>query len=449
MAHRLATDRTLRDGGARGAAPAPRGLRARRRWKRRCAVTSRRCDRAAGGRVRRPALRPRDHGRLGVAGARDRRAAAATTTRSRCSRRAPCDYVTWRNALPAGESDVSGVDVRRFPVAAERDLDAFNALLGDAVPRAAARARRSSSGCGARARRRRPSWTRWPRRRTASTPSCSSPTSITRPTGGSRRRRAGRCSCPPPTTSRRCASRSTTRCSRGRAPSRSSPAPRRTSSARASGWGIARPRSPGSGSTSRRRPTCPGSAPAIPSTVRTRSTRDASTPARAARRWSRITRPTARAAARRTWCSSARWPWSCRRCPGCATSGSCPTRTRRRPSPGPGWSCARARTRACPSCCWRPSRPSVPGLVNARSAVLKDHCLRANAGLFYETADEFAAALDLLVTDDELRRAHGRGRAAVRAGALPLAGRARPLSRAHRGRGGPGPPPRGGLRGGH
>jgi glycosyltransferase involved in cell wall biosynthesis len=51
----------------------------------------------------------------------------------------------------------------------------------------------------------------------------------------------------------------------------------------------------------------------------------------------------------------------------------------------------------------------VPGLVNARSAVLKDHCLRANAGLFYETAEEFAAALDLLVTDDGLRRAMGAG----------------------------------------
>jgi glycosyltransferase involved in cell wall biosynthesis len=49
----------------------------------------------------------------------------------------------------------------------------------------------------------------------------------------------------------------------------------------------------------------------------------------------------------------------------------------------------------------------VPGLVNARSAVLKDHCLRANAGLFYGDADEFAAALDLLVTDDTLRRGRG------------------------------------------
>ena len=39
--------------------------------------------------------------------------------------------------------------------------------------------------------------------------------------------------------------------------------------------------------------------------------------------------------------------------------------------------------------------------------MLKDHCLRANAGLFYADADEFAAALDLLVTDAALRRGMG------------------------------------------
>jgi len=37
------------------------------------------------------------------------------------------DYVTWRNELPAGESEESGVRVRRFPVEEERDLGAFNA----------------------------------------------------------------------------------------------------------------------------------------------------------------------------------------------------------------------------------------------------------------------------------------------------------------------------------
>ena len=38
------------------------------------------------------------------------------------------DYVTWRNALPEGTSDVNGVEVRRFAAVAERDLDAFNAM---------------------------------------------------------------------------------------------------------------------------------------------------------------------------------------------------------------------------------------------------------------------------------------------------------------------------------
>jgi len=35
------------------------------------------------------------------------------------------DYITWRNELPAGESDVNGVRVRRFPVRSERDPDRF------------------------------------------------------------------------------------------------------------------------------------------------------------------------------------------------------------------------------------------------------------------------------------------------------------------------------------
>jgi glycosyltransferase involved in cell wall biosynthesis len=45
----------------------------------------------------------------------------------------------------------------------------------------------------------------------------------------------------------------------------------------------------------------------------------------------------------------------------------------------------------------------VPGLVNARSEVLKEHCLRSNGGLFYEDADEFVEALDLLVGQPALR----------------------------------------------
>jgi len=53
----------------------------------------------------------------------------------------------------------------------------------------------------------------------------------------------------------------------------------------------------------------------------------------------------------------------------------------------------------------------TPGLVNAGSAVLKEHCLRSNAGLFYADGDEFAEALDLLVRQEGLRAAlgaHGR-----------------------------------------
>jgi len=38
------------------------------------------------------------------------------------------DYVTWRNELPAGRSRDGGVEVERFPVEEERDLDSFNAF---------------------------------------------------------------------------------------------------------------------------------------------------------------------------------------------------------------------------------------------------------------------------------------------------------------------------------
>ncbi len=37
------------------------------------------------------------------------------------------DYITWRNEYPPGESEVGGVRVKRYPVARERDIAAFNA----------------------------------------------------------------------------------------------------------------------------------------------------------------------------------------------------------------------------------------------------------------------------------------------------------------------------------
>ena len=59
----------------------------------------------------------------------------------------------------------------------------------------------------------------------------------------------------------------------------------------------------------------------------------------------------------------------------------------------------------------------TPGLVNARSPVLQEHCLRSNAGLYYGDADEYAEALDLLVRDRALREAlAAAGRRYVEAG---------------------------------
>ncbi len=50
----------------------------------------------------------------------------------------------------------------------------------------------------------------------------------------------------------------------------------------------------------------------------------------------------------------------------------------------------------------------TPGLVNARSPVLEEHCRRSNAGLFYADGDEFGEALDLLVRNARLRDGLGR-----------------------------------------
>jgi glycosyltransferase involved in cell wall biosynthesis len=57
----------------------------------------------------------------------------------------------------------------------------------------------------------------------------------------------------------------------------------------------------------------------------------------------------------------------------------------------------------------------TPILVNARSAVLVEHCVRSNGGLYYADRDEFVDALKLLVGDERLRHALGRnGRDYVR-----------------------------------
>ena len=57
----------------------------------------------------------------------------------------------------------------------------------------------------------------------------------------------------------------------------------------------------------------------------------------------------------------------------------------------------------------------TPVLANARSAVLVEHCVRSNGGLYYADRDEFVEALKLLVGDERLRAALGRnGRDYVR-----------------------------------
>jgi glycosyltransferase involved in cell wall biosynthesis len=57
----------------------------------------------------------------------------------------------------------------------------------------------------------------------------------------------------------------------------------------------------------------------------------------------------------------------------------------------------------------------TPVLVNARSEVLVEHCIRSNGGLYYADKDEFVECLKLLVRDASLRAALGHnGREYVR-----------------------------------
>ncbi len=57
----------------------------------------------------------------------------------------------------------------------------------------------------------------------------------------------------------------------------------------------------------------------------------------------------------------------------------------------------------------------TPVLANARSAVLVEHCINGNGGLYYADRDEFVECLKLLVGDARLRAALGRsGRDYVR-----------------------------------
>ena len=50
----------------------------------------------------------------------------------------------------------------------------------------------------------------------------------------------------------------------------------------------------------------------------------------------------------------------------------------------------------------------TPMLCNARAEVLVEHCLKSNAGLFYQDRDEFVECTKLLLADDRLRDRMGR-----------------------------------------
>jgi glycosyltransferase involved in cell wall biosynthesis len=50
----------------------------------------------------------------------------------------------------------------------------------------------------------------------------------------------------------------------------------------------------------------------------------------------------------------------------------------------------------------------TPVLCNARSEVLVEHCVKSNAGLYYQDRDEFIECTKLLLGDERLRRAMGR-----------------------------------------
>lgn len=50
----------------------------------------------------------------------------------------------------------------------------------------------------------------------------------------------------------------------------------------------------------------------------------------------------------------------------------------------------------------------TPVLCNARAEVLVDHCVKSNAGLYYQDRDEFIACTQLLLADDRLRERMGR-----------------------------------------
>jgi glycosyltransferase involved in cell wall biosynthesis len=58
----------------------------------------------------------------------------------------------------------------------------------------------------------------------------------------------------------------------------------------------------------------------------------------------------------------------------------------------------------------------TPVIANASSHVVRGHCIRSNAGLYYDSYEEFAACLSLILTQPELRNRLGlNGQAYIQA----------------------------------
>ncbi len=417
------TSRHRRDAagaGPRRAGPAPRGLRpggggGRPPRLRRVAVSARRPELAIV--VQRYGAEVTG-GSESLARAVAERLAAdfRVTVFTTCAR----DYVTWRNELPAGTEPANGVEVARFPVEEERDLASFNRLSPSPLRRRRALGGEPSfSGCGARGPTRPAWWRPSPGARTTSRPSCSSPISTPRPTGGSKPPPSGRSSSRRPTTSRPCASPSTGRSSRSaglrfllrsRGGARASAVrPRRS----AHGGHGHRHRGP-AGSRHRGLP----DPPRRPRALRC-STPAASTRGRAAPRCSPTTTSTGRNCRGARRAPSHREARHARRpgCPASATSATSPRTRRWRPWRAPG-----------PIVCPSPYESlsivlleglalGTPGLVNAPLARPRGPLpVRSRGALYYASADEFVEALDLLVARGRLARGPRRERSSGTSG---------------------------------
>ena len=391
-------------------------------------------------------------GRLGVARARGRGAPGGRVPDHRLHHlRARLRHLAQRAAR--GPERLGGVDVRRFPVEQERDLDAFNAFAEPLYAREARPATRNGTGgatVGTRSATDAPRSIEFLRRqgphvaaarrgapgarRTASRPSSSSPTSTTRPTGASR---------PAPRARR----------ARAHDPRRAAAAlldlPRGLRAAarlRLPDPGRGGARAPPLRRSAAARACSPGMGVDVPARRRTSRAFRARHGLDAALRDLRGTHRRRQGLRARCWPSTSATGARSQDALDLVLIGRLAMPEPRQdgvrylgflPEDEKAAALAGARAVVCPSpfeslsiALLEGFALGTPGLVNARSAVLKEHCLRSSAALFYEDGDEYVEAMDLA----RARRLAACGarceRPPLRGGRVPLGRRARPLARA-------------------